>query len=86
MLNFDTTIHLSDLVMWGGGLLAFFKVFLSVRDAMRDLTRAVGTASPPSGLRGEMQEVKGEVRQHHTWLVRAGLDQARVVSRDEGTP
>jgi len=40
---FDFTIHLSDLVIVGGLVVAFFKIFLGLRDAIRDLTSAMKT-------------------------------------------
>jgi len=72
---FDNTIHLSDLLIFGGGVLAFFKVFLSLRDEMRDLRKAVGGVDPPEGLVGDVHHLKRESRQHREWLIRAGIDQ-----------
>ena len=76
MFEIDSTIHLSDLVVFGGGLIAFVSIFIRMRDAMRDLTRAVGSPGPPpTGLIGDLHHVKREQRTHRDWLVRGGLDQ-----------
>lgn len=75
-MEVDATIHLSDLIMFGGGIIAFISTFMRVRDALRDLTKAVGTPGPPpTGLMGDVHHIKREQRQHRDWLVRAGLDQ-----------
>lgn len=76
MPHFDFTISVSDLVLFGGGVFAFLKVLLLVRDGLRDLARSVGTTNPPSGLLGDMLEVKGDIRQQREWLIRAGVGDA----------
>lgn len=76
--HFDTTIHLSDLIIFGGGIIAFLKVFLSVRDGLRDIARTVGSDDPPSGLVGRMQGAEHRLSEHHEWLIRVGIDQQRA--------
>lgn len=34
--HFDGTIHLSDVVLFGSGILAFVRVWLAMRDQVRD--------------------------------------------------
>lgn len=83
MLTIDWTIHLSDLIVFGGGIIAFVTIFLRLRDAMRDLTKAVGSEGPPPiGLIGDVHHLKREQRQHREWLIRAGIDQADARSDD----
>lgn len=69
MFQFDTTIHLSDVIVMGGGIVAFITTFLSIRDAIRDLKNAVGTKDPPVGLLGDVEDLKEESRQHRDWLI-----------------
>lgn len=73
-MQLDWTIHLSDLLVLGAGVLAFFKVFVTIRDSLRDLTSAVGKTDPPSGLLGDVHHIEREQQQHREWLIRAGLD------------
>lgn len=85
-MNFDWTIHASDLIVFSGGIIAFVTTFLRVRDALRDLTKAVGTPGPPpTGLMGDVHHIKSEQREHRDWLVRAGLDQPDVRVDDSRT-
>lgn len=48
-MQVDWTLNASDLVGWliiaGGGILAFFKVFLTTRDTMRDVVRVLDSLS-----------------------------------------
>ncbi len=69
MLQFDTTVHLSDVVMVGGGLVAFVTMFVQLRDAIRDLKNAVGTKDPAMGLLGDMEDVKTEQRMIRDWVI-----------------
>lgn len=73
-MTFDYSIHLSDLLLVGGGILAFLKVFLSLRDLIRDLDRRVGTEVPRSGLTGDVRALQGESKQHREWFIRSGMD------------
>lgn len=65
----DWTISFSDVVLFGGGILTFLKIFLSMRDMIRDLTTVVGKDNPPSGLVGEIRTVRTQQSLHHEWLV-----------------
>lgn len=80
-MNIDWTIHVSDVALFLGMLLAFLKMFVSTRDTMRDLVKAVGQAEPPSGLVGDVREVTKQVNDHHEWLIRYGLDRRTVADR-----
>ena len=73
-MTFDWTINLSDVFLVGGGILAFLKVFLSMRDAHVELTRVVGREDPPTGLVGDVKHIRIEQQEHREWLIRAGLD------------
>lgn len=81
MLQWDFTVHVSDMLVFGGGLWAFFKIFLTVRDALKELTAAVGQKLPPSGLMGEVEHIKLEQSDHRDWLIAAGLDRRRSQDR-----
>jgi hypothetical protein len=39
--QFDSTIHISDLILFGGGIIAFFKVWMALRDTVRDNSRDI---------------------------------------------
>jgi hypothetical protein len=74
-MTFDPTINISDLILFAGGILAFVRVWLTVRDGMRALTEAVGEKGPPpTGLMGDVHHLRRETRTHRDWLIRAGLD------------
>jgi hypothetical protein len=76
-VNFDWTVSISDVVLFGGGIIAFLKIGLAVRDTMRDVVRAVGSEDPPSGLLGDVYHIKTEQQQHREWLIRGGFDRDR---------
>lgn len=79
--QFDTTIHLSDVILFLGGLVAFLKMFISQRDILRDLVKAIGQTYPPAGILGTLGEHDTELAAHREWLVREGLDQRRGAGR-----
>jgi len=68
-MNIDWTLSISDLLLVGGGIIAFIKMSMSFRDAIRDLTKAVGSKNPPEGLLGDMEHTKAAVSRHNDWLV-----------------
>ena len=81
MPTFDWTISLSDVFLLGGGILAFGKIFLAVRDTLtshdeglRALKQDVGASDPPSGLKGDVKHIRREQQEHREWLIRGGLD------------
>lgn len=75
-MNFDTTINLSDLLVIGGGVIAFLKIWLKVRDVLRDVQLVLGSIGPPpSGLVGEVHAMRRELGTHREWMIRAGIDQ-----------
>lgn len=82
-ITMDWTIQFSDLLLIGGGVFAFIKMFLMLRDTLRDLVRMVGTDQPRTGLIGKMGDIQDQVNDHHTWLVRAGLDRRARDRSDE---
>ena len=74
----DYQIHLSDLVVFFGGLIAFFKIFLTTRDLLREFGHDI------EGLRGDVDRIDGVQAAHHEWLVRNGLDRrSYMVGRQE---
>lgn len=76
-MTFDWTISVSDVLLFGGGVFAFVRVFMTVRDSLRDLSTAVGHAEPPSGLIGDVRAIQAEQQQQREWLIRGGLDNGR---------
>ncbi len=56
---FDTSIHLSDLLIIGGGLIGLIKVGWAMRDGLRDVVTAVG------GLRNQVDRIEGRQDEHH---------------------
>lgn len=69
MIHIDPTIRLGDILLVIGGIAAFLKMFTSMRDAMRDLAREIGSRDPRAGLLGDMASVKDEQTQHNAWLI-----------------
>lgn len=74
MPTFDYTIHVSDVVVFVVGLIAFFKVFLTVRDSLRDMTRQIGSKDPPDGLLGDVMGLKHEARKTRDRLIEIGAE------------
>jgi len=70
----DWTVSVSDILILGGGLVAFVKMFLSLRDSLRDISRAIGQKEPPDGLIGDVQGLKRESRQHRDRLIEMGAE------------
>jgi hypothetical protein len=71
MIAFDATIHLSDILIFGGGLLAFVKMFISFRDIVILLKREIGTKEPREGIKGDIVELQETAHQHDRWLIEA---------------
>jgi len=65
---FDTQIHVSDLIVGMGGIIAFLKVFLGTRDVQRDLITLVRQNT------ADIERIDGRVEYHHEWLIRNGMD------------
>lgn len=84
MFHFDWTLNITTLLIVAGALVTFFKGFISVRDALRDLTKVVGQETPqPTGLLGDIFHMKIEQQQHRDWLIGAGLDRRNHQDRRE---
>jgi hypothetical protein len=81
--SLDWTLHVSDVVMFLGGLIAFLRIFMTTRDSLRDMTKAIGTYEPPMGLVGDVREVRAQVYKHHEWLIRDGVDRRTFEERRE---
>ena len=77
----DTTIRLDMLTVFGGGVVAFFKMFLMFRDHMRETSATLGKLDPPSGVLGDVAHLKITMLEHREWMVRAGLDPASLGDR-----
>lgn len=75
MFTIDWQIHLSDLLIAFAGLIAFFKVFLTTRDILRELVTDV------KSLRIDVERIDGIQADHHEWLVRNGLDRRSWTER-----
>ena len=73
-MTFDWTINLGEVLLVGGGIVAFLKVFLSMRDSHVEVVRVLGKEEPPSGVVGDVKHIRIEQQEHREWLIRAGLD------------
>ena len=69
MPTFDWTIHVSDVVVFVAGLIAFVRVFMTIRDTMRDVSLKIGTKAPPDGLLGDVVGLQHETRKHRDRLI-----------------
>ena len=49
-------------------------VLMSVRDELRDLTINVGHRQPPSGLLGDVQNLKTELQRHRDTLIEVSME------------
>ena len=79
----DWSIQFSDLLLFGGGVWAFLKIFIGMRDSLRDITRLLGTSNPPEGVLGDVFNLKRESQRHRTWLIEIGSELG--VKRDDRT-
>lgn len=61
MLELDYTIHLSDLVLIGGGIASFLKMFLTQRDINRDVLKLLKGETGTNGLVGDVKTLKHDV-------------------------
>lgn len=68
-MQFDWTINISDIFVMFGGAVSFIWAMIAVRDALRDLRRAVGEKDPPYGLLGDVEIMKAESQRHREWLI-----------------
>jgi hypothetical protein len=68
-MGIDWTVNASDVAIFVGGVVAFLKTFLSLRDGMRDMSAKIGSKDPPEGLLGEVHYLSTEVRDHRDQLI-----------------
>ena len=61
MFQVDTTIHLSDVVLVGGGIASFLKAFLWQRDINRDVLRLLRGEDGKNGLVSEVKSLKHDM-------------------------
>ena len=67
-MNFDATIHLGDLLVGAGGVFAFLKVFLGLRDSNNKLTVIVKDHER------RITQVEGVSGDNRDAILRAGID------------
>lgn len=67
-IKFDGTVNLGQILTIGGGIVAFLKMWLGMRDILRDNTRDI------LGLKEESRNHGDRIEEHENWLVGAGLD------------
>lgn len=87
--GFDATIHLSDLIVFGGGMVAFFKVFLSMRDILRKHTTVLygdkEVGAP--GIIKDVLDLRETVNTHNDALIEASwLDRRGNVRERRHSP
>lgn len=70
MVNFDSTVRLSDIVVAGTILLAGWRFVNVIRDEMRDLKKTVyGSVEPPvEGLVSSIKRIDAHVTEHRQIL------------------
>lgn len=61
MLQIDSTIHLSDLIIFGGGLITIVRLFLSQRDINRDVLRLLRGERGDNGLVADVKQLRGDM-------------------------
>lgn len=67
-INFDGTINLGQVLTIGGGIVAFLKMWLGMRDIQRDNTKDI------LGLKEVARSHGDSIAEHEKWLISAGLD------------
>lgn len=67
-MHFNPTISLDTILLVGGGIIAFAKIFLSIRDLLRDHSADIKM------MKGDIFHLKQESGSHRDWLIAAGLD------------
>jgi hypothetical protein len=50
-----------------------FRLLMNMRDTLRDMNIKVGATHPPSGILGDIVEMKDRQDEHHEWLLRKGF-------------
>lgn len=74
---FDVQIHLSDVLLVGGGIWAYLRTNQRNLDRLAavldKVVTALGVVHPPSGILGDISELKRESRRHRDWLIEQGI-------------
>lgn len=71
----DYTVHIGDIVMGVASLIVLPLVkslstsLMGLRDSVRDLVLTIGSTAPPTGLLGDVDKLKTEMREHRDWLI-----------------
>ncbi|MEQ1726748.1 MAG: hypothetical protein ABL982_00090 [Vicinamibacterales bacterium] len=78
-INFDTTINISDVAMFAGALIATVKILVSLRDTVRETSKAM------IGLQKDVSDTATQVGIHHEWLIVMRADRA-LRERDRSGP
>lgn len=66
-MTIDYSIHLSDVAMFVGGVIAFAKIFVTDRDLKRELVRKVNQNTDDIAVIGELQD------EHQDYLTAKGF-------------
>lgn len=74
-MTFDSTVHLSDMVVVGGGIIAFLKVYLADRDVKRQMAGVLDNHEK------RIVVVEDRTENHHTWLIRNRMDELPPLGR-----
>lgn len=81
MLSFDGTIHLSDVLLFGGGILAFGRVWLKIRDDVKDNSKDILQIGKTVDRHELTLEAHGEALHRMGWkrkMVNPGLDAENI--------
>lgn len=74
-MNFDTTVHLSDLLLMGGWVGTFIWLLVAFRDTIRDHSRDIKV------LKDDVDDICDRQDRHHEWLIRSGADRRVIGER-----
>lgn len=79
---FDLTIHLGDVLTFLAAAYVGIRIFLMMRDQLRDVVNAIGSKYPRNGLLGDMENIKEDVQEHREWMLSEGFDRRHAERRD----
>lgn len=93
--SIDYTIHFSDIVLVGGGIVAFLKMFVSQRDLNQKVLRILEGEKGENGLVSRVKQIDRDLYhsdgafsriQHTVRVLRVAMSSRGVDIRDEDQP
>lgn len=67
-IQLDSTIHLGDLILFGSGIIAFFKIWMAMRDDVRDHGKDIKTLKETAADHGKMLSDHDKILAEHNMI------------------